>query len=174
MKNRLFFSSVFLFGLCLIAFLGTSHSGAQEAEVEGIKVLSIPGPAFEMPGNLVAYTNYGVLSLNAGSEYVRAPLILPNNTSIKKVKLVCKDNSAAGDIRMWIHVFSNNMAESFTLCELSSTGAEDSYRVFVTTAISPRKLNTDKYNYILNVHLPGTGSDGFEIVAAKIYYAGGW
>jgi len=143
-------------------------------DTAAVKVLSIPAPAFEMPGEMVAYTNNGRLWLNSGAGYVRAPLILPHKTRIKKVQLVCKDNNSSGNIRLWLHVFSNNLSESFTLCLVQSEDAADEYRVFTTTDINPNKIDNVKYNYFLNLHLPGSNEDGYEFISVKIWYKGIW
>jgi len=172
--RRVFYAfGTLLFALVLFVFLGISNSDAQKYDTALPKIRSIPAPAFEMPDELASYTNNGVLFLNADAEYVRAPLVLPHKARLQKVEMVCKDNNAAGSIRMWLHVYSNDLSESFTLCLVESTGASDTYRTFSTTTISPNKIFNDNYNYFLNLRLPGTKADGYEFVAAKIHFKGG-
>jgi len=173
MKKFLIILGVVLFGFCLLVFLGISTSKAQIYDTAVTKVLSIPSPAFEMPTELITYKNDGVLSLTDEAKYVRAPLILPNKTRIQKVQICCKDNNASGNIRMWIHVLSNDKSESFTLCYVESTGQSNTFRTFTTTTISPNKINNVNYNYFLNLHM-GTKTDGCEFLAAKIWYKGRW
>ena len=132
--------------ITMMAVMGAPRSETRETRHPAVKVLCIPAPAFEMQTNDVKYTNTGVLSLNDGWGYVRAPLILPNNTKIKKVEMVCKDNGSL-NLRMWIHTISNDLSQNFTLCEVDSSGASSTYETFSTTVISP------------NVHfMPGPNS----------------
>jgi len=167
------FCAVFCVFSLMISIQSMGFSG-NAGETAAVKVLSIPAPAFEMPEEMVAYTNNGRLWLNSGPAYVRAPLILPHKTRIKKVQLVCKDNNSSGDIRLWLHVFSNDLSESFTMCLVESKNAVDGYRVFTTTDIKPNKINNIKYNYFLNLRLLGSSDDGYEFVSAKIWYKGSW
>jgi hypothetical protein len=169
--------SSFVIVLCmffLLALIQRPGLAGKTGETAAVKVLSIPSPAFEMPGEMLAYTNNGRLWLNSGPAYVRAPLILPHKTRIKKVQLVCKDNNSSGDIRLWLHVLSNDLSESFTMCLVESNDAVNGYRIFTTTDIKPNKINNIKYNYFLNLRLLGSSEDGYEFVSAKIWYKGSW
>jgi len=173
-KRSITFLATSVFVCVLFTMLGTPSLTEETMDIATIKVLSIPAPAFELPNELASYENNGVLSLNVEPQYIRAPLILPNGTRINKVQLVCKDNNADGSIRLWLHVFSNDLSESFTLGVAESEGVEDTYRVFSTTAITPNKINNVDYNYFLNLRLPGAKEEGYEFVAAKIWYKGKW
>lgn len=174
MKKICSFSVVVLFMFFLLALIQRPGLAGKAGEATAVKVLSISAPAFEMPGEMVAYTNNGRLWLNSEAAYVRAPLILPHKTRITKVQLVCKDNNTTGNIRMWLHVFSNDLSESFTMCLVQSEDAADGFRVFTTTDIKPNKIDNIKYNYFLNLRLLGSSEDGYEFVSAKIWYKGSW
>ncbi len=173
-KKTLTILATLIFAFMFFSALGTLSLTEETMEIASVKVLSIPAPAFELPNELASYNNNGVLSLNVEPQYIRAPLILPNGTRLKKIQLVCKDNNTEGSIRMWLHVLSNDLSESFTLCVVESEGAEDTYRVFSTTDITPNKINNVNYNYFLNLRLPGTQTEGYEFVAAKVWYKGKW
>lgn len=174
MKKISSFSVVVLFMFFLLSSFQRPGFAGKAGETAAVKVLSIPAPAFEMPGEMVAYTNNGRLWLNSGAEYVRAPLILPHKTRIKKVQLVCKDNNPIGDLRLWLHVLSNDLSESFTMCLVESEDAAEGFRVFTTTDIKPNKIDNVKYNYFLNLRLLGSDEDGYAFIAAKIWYKGSW
>ncbi len=174
MKKTIKILATSVLAFMLFSMLRTPSLTEETMEIAAQKVLSIPAPAFEMPNELASYDNNGVLSLNMEPQYIRAPLILPNGTRIKKLQIVCKDNNTEGSIRMWLHVLSNDLSESFTLGVAESEGAEDTYRVFSTTNITPNKINNVNYNYFLNLRLPGTKADGYEFVAAKVWYKGKW
>ena len=174
MKKYLIISAGILVCFCMLVFFGISGSNAQEDALSAApKVLSIPGPAFEMPTSNTQYENWGVLHLIKGYGYVRAPLVLPNATKITKVGLICKDNSSSLNIRMWIHVFSNDLKKSFTIAYVESQGAENTFRTFTTATINPNVVDNLKYFYFLNVSLPGSGSD-YELAGAKVWYTGTW
>jgi hypothetical protein len=174
MKNICrYFYAVLCMSFLVLLFHNQGFAGKAK-ETAAIKVLSIPAPAFEMPGEMVAYTNNGRLWLNSGAAYVRAPLILPNKTRIKKVQLVCKDNNPTGDLRLWLHVLSNDLSESFTMCLVESEDAAEGYRIFTTTDIKPNKIDNVKYNYFLNLRLLGSDEDGYAFIAAKVWYKGSW
>lgn len=174
MKKTFSFFTVVLCMSFLLVLIQRPGFAGKAGETAAVKVLSIPAPAFEMPGEMVAYTNNGRLWLNSGAEYVRAPLILPHKTRIKKVQLVCKDNNPTGELRLWLHVLSNDLSESFTMCLVESKDAEEGYRVFTTTDIKPNKIDNVNYNYFLNLRLLGSSDDGYEFVSVKIWYKGSW
>ena len=174
MKKPVKFLGIMIFFLVIVFLFQTPVLTENVGAAAGIKVLSIPAPAFEMPGEQVTYGNNGSLWLNEKAEYVRAPLILPHKTRIKKIQLICKDNHVENNVRMWVHVLSNDMSESFTLCLVRSDSASDDFRIFTTTDISPNKIDNVKYNYFLNLHIPGTKEDGLVFLAAKVWYKGSW
>jgi hypothetical protein len=172
MKKLFSYFCLTFFGLFLLAFLSNTGTTKEPADT-ATKVLSIPGPAFEMPKETQKYTNNGVVNLITSGEYVRAPLTLPNKTRLKRLSLVCKDNSSSLSVTMWIHVFSHDLTESFTLCSVSSKGAQNTFRTFSTTNISPNKIDNTKYFYFLNVSL-GTKVQGHELAGATLHYQGKW
>ena len=174
MKKFIIASGLILFGFCLLVFLGISTSKAAQKDGGAVKVLSIPSPAFEMPKESLKYVNNGTVYLTEGSEYIRAPLILPNKTKILKVELMCLDNNATKNVRLWIHVINNDNSISTTICNVESTGTGSTYRTFTTTAITPNRLDNTSNFYLINLHLPGTDADNIRLLGVKIWYKGKW
>jgi len=165
MKRILSVLGVVLIGCSLFASLSTPSYAK-------VKVLAISAVAFEMPDNNTKYTNNGTLTItDTYSKYVRAPLILPNGTRITRVELICKDNSASSNVKLWLHVISNDNLTSFTLCSIESSGQSNNFRTFTTTTINPKKIDNMNYNYFLNLLLHPNNES---LLAVKIYYKGKW
>jgi len=128
--------------------------------------LAIPACAFRPVDDADDYYASHFVYMNTGSGTFYAPIILPDNTQIKRV-ILCAWDTGAGSISLYL--YRNTNTASYTpRIGVMSTGTTSGYRRFVSSYVSYTVNNQARCQY-LQIYLPGPWPN-YEVVMAKILY----
>lgn len=171
-------ATVFAAVACLMSVIVLFVSALQDRDVDPtakVKVVNVPACDFMVPNNDVGFHCLGhqLFITDGGGQYVRAPLVMPNNSKITKLVLVCKDNDASTDITCWLHRSSNNFSVNAAVASVKSSGASTAWKTF-SANVSGVTLDNAQYLYVLNVYLPESVDLTTGISHVKVYYSGKW
>ncbi len=155
-----------LFGTAAMPWSAISQEATPAASNSGF---AIPACAFEEHSNAYDFTKAMTLHLNNGSGHFRAPLHLPHGSTIRKIVLVCKDNSAGNDISLILYRTKRTTASITPLATVYSSGSDSAWRNFSSASVWKRTVNNKMYAYFLKVYLPGPDPD-FYLAQAHVFY----
>jgi len=128
--------------------------------------LAVPACAFQPYVESYDYVSGQTVYLSTGSGTFYAPIILPDNTQIKRV-ILCAWDTGSSNISLSLYRNTNTYSTANRI-SVSSSGTTSGYRRFVSSYVSYKVNNQARCQY-LRIYIPGTWND-YEVIIAKILY----
>ena len=128
--------------------------------------LAVPACAFQPYVESYDYVSGHTVYMSTGSGYFYAPIILPDNTQIKRV-ILCAWDTGSGTIGLRLYRNTNTYSTASRIY-VSSSGTTSGYRRFVSSYVSYAVNNQARCQY-LRLYIPGPFAN-YEVIMAKILY----
>jgi hypothetical protein len=135
--------------------VGVSGSSLQPATA----YLSIPAAAFTPKSQSYDYENHGryIKFLGSGGAF-RAPVILPNYSTIKRISACFFDDTSAQNGTL--SLYATLLANSYTVNQMASlvSSTDSGFQLSTTNNITPSGVNNYMYAYWVELNLPGSAT----------------
>lgn len=178
MKRVVIIASIVALSLAAAGFVVVALSSNNGEElITKVKILSIPACAFNEWYNDIDFRRQGAnLNLRSGttSYTYYAPVILPHNTVIKKIKVVCVVTQTNGNVSVYLERRANTANFDEVMASIFVNGTTSGWKMFETSNIKNSKVNNASYCYFIGVNVSGSGLTASTLQQVKIYYSGSW
>ncbi len=154
-----------LLGLAVLVWTALSQEALPPA---ANSCLSIPPTAFRPAESGYTYTSSLSLYTSTPQATFQMPLLLPNGSILRKIRMECKDNSSVSDLRLRLYRYYDGGWSQSAIVKTS--GNDEARRVFSTKAISPKVIRNFENAYLLSIYFPMTGTTEFAVYNVKVLY----